>query len=507
MQLKFTNCFQRKAHNCLIFLYLFISIITAYSCQKNISINSFDDKVNESYDDLISIVNEKKQHLDDYMNQTKGLASSITNDEAMLSFFKVKKEYYDLSKDTIMPKEIVDQIEDLKQQVQDHYLKHYIQFYDILFIDTKGDIFYTIRKEADYHMNIFEGRLSNTTLSKKLKDMPSESFIDFQFYEISGEPSAFFIEPIFEKRKNIGWLVLQCSINKINNMLVSDNELGSTGEVVLVNRDHFMLTNSRFKVEPTILKQQLPAQNIESKFKEKKGLKAVIDYRGKEVHSAFDVFNVLGSEWLIIAKTDKNEIVNKYYLENKDILYPQIEKYLLKQVKYSKNRLSLNNEKVSVHMDEFHRGDTTKALFTQGVSTCTAVNFSYPGQFAYLAHISPYDAIYGELKTDIVNQVFKQISYFEITESKKNSLEFQIMTTQTRSLKELINTIIANGYFLSQIKIAYHSNASYGNMYCDIANKSTTINWYMPDESNSTVSQNYKNIEDLETIILKVAAQ
>ncbi|MBI9066901.1 MAG: cache domain-containing protein [Salinivirgaceae bacterium] len=420
-----------------------------------------------------------------------------------MSFFKVKKEYYELSKDTIIPDNIIKQIEVLKQNIQRHYLANYMSFYDILFIDKSGEIFYTIKKQGDYHKNIFKDELSKTNLSKKLLDNPKESFIDFQFYSISGEPSAFFIEPVFENGVNLGWIVMQCAINKINSMFISDN-MGLTGEVLIVNKDHFMLTNSRFKVEPTILKQQLPAENIESKFKEKHGKKVVIDYRGKEVYSVFDVFDFFGSEWLLISKIDKNELVSRYYKENRDLLYPMLEAYLKKAGKFSKVHLQKSDSILNVDMDEFSRGDTTKVIQTQGVSTCTAVNFLFPWRFSYLAHISPYDVIYNEKRTDITSQVFKHISYFEITESEKDELEFQIMSTQLRSLKKLIDVIIDKGHFLSQIKFMCNEDAEYGNFFCDIAGNTTVVNWELNSTNNSVASQNFNEVDNLETILLKM---
>ncbi len=287
-------------------------------------------------------------------------------------------------------------------------------------------------------------------------------------------------------------------------MFISDNNLGLTGEVLIVNKDHFMLTNSRFIVEPTILKQQLPAENIESKFKEKHGKKIVIDYRGKEVYSVFDVFNFFGSEWLLISKIDKNELVSRYYKENRDLLYPMLEAYLKKAGQFSKARFQKSDSILNVDMDEFARGDTTKLIQTQGVSTCTAVNFLFPEHFSYLAHISPYDVIYNEKRTDITSQVFKHISYFEITESEKDKLEFQIMSTQQKSLKNLIDIIIDKGYFLSQIKFMCNENAKYGNIYCDIAGSNTIVNWELNNNEDSVVSQNFNELDNLETILLKM---
>jgi len=433
------------------------------------------------------------------MSYIEKIAKLIKNDQAMIAFFNAKKKYYYLIKDTTLPPEIHLEIHKLKQNIQSHYLQNYLCFYDILFIDTQGEIFYTIRKQKDYHKNIFDKEFSSTILSQKLMKHPRESFVDFQFYEISGEPSAFFIEPVFNNSIPIGWFVLQCSTNKINDIFANDNNLGSTGEVLLVNKNHFLLTDSRFRVEPTILKQELPSENIISKFNEKKGFKSVIDYRNKEVVSAFEVFNFFESEWLIIAKKDREEIETELYEKRKDTILKQITyKITNTEYPYLDSIPNITCEKKLVDMDEFRRTDDSTMLYTQGISTCTAISVIYPHHFAYLAHISPFDKIYNENRTDILKKLFKKISYFEITESEKENIQFSIACSQTKSLARTIQKIIDEGYFLSQIKVSFSPYAEYGNMYCTAKGRVYT-EWilygkpYIYDYSDINTIDKFKN--------------
>lgn len=476
-----------------IIFYFSLSILAAvqFGCETKtnrncIEKNSFDH--DSTHTMLQKALTERKNQLIDYIAQINKIAQQTKDDKAMISFFKAKKEYYYLRQSTTLPSEIHQNITKLKENIQTHYLHNYLHFYDILFIDTQGEIFYTIRKQKDYHKNIFKDEFAKTTLSDKLQNNPGESFVDFQFYEISGEPSAFFIEPIFENSKPIGWFVLQCSTNKINEIFTIDEKLGSTSEVLLVNENHLLLTNSRFKVEPTVLKQELPSDNIASKFKEKKGFKNVIDYRNKEVVSAFEVFSFLNSQWLIIAKKDKDEIVTEFYSNNREKTLNEITHKILNTeypiydtIPYPRNTLK------RVDMDEYNRTSDTTILYTQGISTCTAISAIYPGNFAYLAHISPYDKIYNESRTDITRTILKKIAYFEVTESEKEKIQFLIACTQTTALPALIKKITDEGYFLSQIKIACSPYAEYGNMYCSndgnayiewIINKKSYINNY-----------------------------
>ena len=96
------------------------------------------------------------------------------------------------------------------------YVKKYYDFYDILFIDVSGYIFYTVRRESDYRDNIFYGRIANTKLAKSLMAKPGIKFVDYDYYSPSKEAAAFFVTLVKENVKNIGWIIFQYSMNSIN---------------------------------------------------------------------------------------------------------------------------------------------------------------------------------------------------------------------------------------------------------------------------------------------------
>jgi len=462
------------------YILIYLLLILVCSCNKKGIYNHFEEK---KYQQLESIVLDTKTSLANYLNATKEHARSICTDDVMTSFFLAKRDYYSLKKDTVLPASIEYEVTELKKKIQHYYLLHYLNFYDILFIDTTGDIFYTIRKQENYHKNLFKGKLAKTSLSANLKEKNGESYIDFDFYNMSAEPSAFFIEPLTRNNKTEGWFVLQCSIKKINRIFKRNEHLGATGEALLVNKNHYLLTDSRFNVKSTILKQRLPKENIESKFMEEKGRKKVVDYRGKEVISAFDTFNFFGKEWLIIAKIDSDEIRSNYYLEFEETQYP----YLLGKILEIDNEydqgFSTDKKYIAVEMDEFARAENGQILFTQGVSTCTALIASFPGKFSYMAHISPYDAIYNQTKTDITDNMLKEISYFDITRAEKEKMKFEIVLTQPLALRQAIHKLLSEGFFLSQITVLCNANAEYANIYYDTEANCSNVNWKVSNAS------------------------
>lgn len=489
------------SHNRSFLFVTLLILLLASACNDTGSYQEYENKV---YNNLENILEEKKSNLINYLDDTRELAVQAKEDQTMREFFKTKKEFYYLMKEKAVPQSLIDEIEKLKYNIQQYYIMNYLHFYDILFIDTQGEIFYTIRKEADYHKNIFSGQLAETALSKKIKNFPKESFVDFQFYEISGEPSAFFIEPVLEKNQTLGWMVMQCSVNKINKLFGTSKNLGITGEALLVNRNHYLLTNSRFMAEPTILKQRLPDENIEIKFREKKGKKQVIDYRGNNVISVFEVFEYFSSEWLIISKIDESEILTQFYARNQDDLFPILEKAIRHTPNhYEKtHKPECNNSHIYVDMDEYQRSDPSGILNTQGVSTCTGILVTLPGKFSYMAHVSPKDYIYNETRTDLVSEMMKQITYFEIPESRKPDIRFYITSTQLNSLKTLLELLISRGYKLDQIKFFYNPLALYGNFHSNCKDSSVYVDWKV-ENSNKILHQDEASVLNLHQLLHK----
>lgn len=441
----------------------------------------------------------KKNQLEKYLLDLQVAARGISQDSMMRKFFHIKKQYYTMSKQSAPPEKMVQLISRFKKQIQEHYILNYSEFYDILMVSNEGEVFYTIRKQDDYHKNLFGSDLKNTSLAKRLANNTSESFVDFQHYEISGEPSAFFVEPIIDDGKEEGWIVSQSAVNRINSLFARHEGIGETGEVILVNKDHYMLTNSRFKPGSSILIQKLADENISEKFKEEKGHKEVIDYRGFPVVSSFEVVDVFGSEWLIIAKMNKGEAISRTYMQNPELYQRRwLNNQRLHQAP-ADMYMDTNHsaELFEVDMDEFRREDGQAGLYTHGVATCTALLCYWPGKFAYLAHISPYDEIYGEKRTDVAGHVLRQIERFEVFPYQRPYMRFVIVSPKPEAFAALVQKILRAGYHLSQIHVAASPGSVYANIAYDLPGQKGWITWLPADETKKPV---LVNVDSLPTV-------
>ncbi|MCF8129587.1 MAG: cache domain-containing protein [Deltaproteobacteria bacterium] len=442
----------------------------------------------QTFQRLDKIRQDKKGQLYQYLEKITKNAHAISTDEFMLEFFHIKKKYYRLKKSSPPPKALKQLIEDLKKGVRSRYLQHYLSFYDILFVDGDGDIFHTIRRQADYHKNIFEGELAKTSLARQLTKHPGETFVDYEYYAVSDEPSAFLVEPVFKEGGLEGWFVLQCAINKINNMFTEEKNLGATGEVFLVNRHQYMLTESRFSKESSILNRHLSRENIEAKFREGSGHKIVTDYRGVRALTSFEVCNIGASEWLLIAKIDEAEIITEQYHKKRKELSSVMAESLTKQKPKPCAPMRIESKVVSVDMDEFRKVENNEMICTYGVSTCTALIVTFPGKFAYLGHISNLDVVYGGDSTDLIGHMFKRIKTFDIYAYERRKLVVSVVANHLDSIMNIIDKLIGQGILLSQIKFIY-ADSEYGNVLHDYSNNRTLVEWRMERENGAKRNQ------------------
>lgn len=419
----------------------------------------------------------------------------------MLGFFHLKNKYYQYQKTQTPPESLAQTIEDLKNKINKHYIRHYLSFYDILFINKHGDIFYTVRKQEDYHKNIFQGDLSKTALAQQLKQHPNETFVDYQYYSVSDEPSAFIVEPVLKEGVFEGWLVLQCAINKINNMFTQDKGLGATGEVFLVNKQNYMLTDSRFFGESSILKRHLSRENIESKFSERSGHKIVTDYRGFRALTSFDVCQIGNSEWLLIAKIDENEIITEQYKKKRETLAQNIIESLGKVTPRDCGMITPGPKLNVVDMDEFRKVTGGEMICTYGVSTCTAVIISYPDKFSYMGHISNLDRIYGGETTDLISHIFKQIKTFDIYKYELRKLRVTVIANHIESVMSTIDRLIEEGLFLSQIKFMHNHKAQYANVLHDYSNNHTFVEWLMDRNTGDKLRQCSLDVKTIDDVV------
>jgi len=451
--------------------------------------------------------NEKVEQLRRFCDYIHERVTCLRHDEALIEFFYVNLKYTDTVHNDSLPDKVHRRIEELRQDAIDYYANTYLCFYDLLFVDTSGFVFYTIRKESDYHANLLQDDPSFKHLTDVLRRCPQEeTFIDFHCYAPSQESAAFFVEPVRRKGEHIGWVIAQCAVNKVNSLFAGAQTLGATGETLLIDRGGYLLTESNFEGESTILKKRLDNKNIDAKFREKQGNKVVTDYRGCTALTSFEVLDFLGTQWLVVAKVDEAQIISEHFKQHRRYYMEVITKHIAScpatgdEIPGGK----IDKDHIRVDMDEFRRAGHGETLLTLGVSTCTAVIASYPGKFAYMAHVSPYDKAYGRDGTDLLGHIATKVKMYDIYKHERHAIRFIIVANHFDSLGRIVDKLVDEGFHLSQINVLYHPNAKSASIVkYDYSDDHTSVEWALAETDGVKIKQTDSDAYNLGAIVKK----
>ncbi len=443
-----------------------------------------------TFSKLESIRDEKKAKVTHYLDQQKAKGVQICQNNDIKNYFtKLHRLYRNQRYNGI-------EYALLEESISRLFVTELDKFYDILFIDSKGDIFFTVKKEDDFLGNIHEDRFDGVALYEKIRKtkVRETEFVDYEYYSVSDEPASFFISSVIEGDKVLGYFVLQLPINDINSILTDRRDLGRTGEVYLVNQKQLMITQSRFIDDNTIISKKIDTDAVRSALLEKRGNKIIEDYRNKRVFSSYDQFNYEGTEWIIIAEIDEDEVITEIYRGREKELFTKVTDYLADySYQNGKRKLfgqdgAVNKNGIKVDFKEFQKSKNSQLLYTEGVATCTAMTISYPGKFGYLLHITPTDGSYKNIGfmtrlllrdnyTDFVESVMKSINRYDILPCEKSLLQIGVVATHDASFKNIIHKLIANEVELSQIKVLLKKNSQKVDVVFDYENDKVWTQW------------------------------
>jgi len=174
-------------------------------------------------------------------------------------------------------------------------------YIDVLIADTEGKVVASSSKAL-----LQEGKsLSEIGLTKLDKD---ETFsMSPVFFSKIAQLHVFMIaSPIHDNNANVvGHGILEVDLRPIQALIEERSGLGQTGEVIIVDRDRRMLTQSRFSDAPTVLKSIPDHPALRRTFEEKKASAVYRDYRGISVVGVFRLLPEIGAA--LVAKIDESE--------------------------------------------------------------------------------------------------------------------------------------------------------------------------------------------------------
>ena len=188
-------------------------------------------------------------------------------------------------------------------------------FSSLAYINKEG-IFQIVTPNRGNHSSPLLG------LSYSQEKLPQEEYIsNVRIGQYSGVPIINFSFPIYDYDGNFQGLVLGGVRTSMLSPLLSENWVGETGEIRLVDQQGFMLTEPRFASlfrkegyftgSSAILNLKLSASALENINLGQSGKTTWIDRRGKKIISAYKSMPERG--WTLVGKIDEEEVTAPIY--------------------------------------------------------------------------------------------------------------------------------------------------------------------------------------------------
>lgn len=478
----------------LFFFFMFILPFFITSCRTTTE----SDPLKSQFSLLDEVVEKKKTELLYYLDMIEKSVSSIQENGPLIESFQHLNLVYNAYRDNAPISKFDRNIEDV---IIDVYMNRFMVFENIYFINTNGDVFYSLIKNKMTLGNVFKGPFATTNLSKMLRNNPNSYMVDFDTFP-DLDPAAFFIHPVYINSSLLGWCVFELGADRLDTIFSSTKQLGETGEVLLVNEKSVMLTEPHLSPELSTLKQHLSPENIETKFKLGKGHLEITDYRGYKALSSFEVVTYHKVRWLISAKKDVDEVLTQQFMEKPLSFYMEIRKRIQTRKISPIDGKSFPTSKNEVRLDQFKRISSFGDLYTHGVSTCTAILITLPEKFSYLAHISAYDVLYGGEKTDIIGNIFERIKMYEIPDYRLRELRIYIVTPHIQFDQNILRELVNQGLLLSQIFVAKNPAAKRGNVYYSIESNQGFIRWDL--ENGTSIIESMMSLIDVGSYLYEI---
>nr|WP_145344486.1 methyl-accepting chemotaxis protein [Roseibium hamelinense] len=187
---------------------------------------------------------------------------------------------------------------------------------DLMFVNTAGDVIYTVNKRADFARNLNEGEWQDTVAARvfnKALNGPSDAVhkADAARYPTAAdEPTGFLASPISVGSKTIGIALYQTPVIKISSLLGKYSGLGETGNVFFVNADAIAQNDSMRTPDVSEVGAQLfESQDVLSNLTGDAVFMEIPDFTGSRVYAAVVPFTFLGNSYALVVVQNVAEVL------------------------------------------------------------------------------------------------------------------------------------------------------------------------------------------------------
>ncbi len=267
-----------------------------------------DALLSRTFDQLISIRNEKTKRIESFFNERSKDLQNLINFEDVKKLVKLlnSENYY-----------AENQNKDRLESVYNDYIAGYLQannFYEKLILcNSANKTFQFDVKNKTLLFNKVDA-LDRSLLNEILTDnIKTDSLLLFEKKPIENQtnPTLIIADKTPDNNGGVVVVMLEVSMKPIDQIMFEDNPqngLGETGEAYIVGEDLLMRSSSRFQ-KNSVYSTVVNTEAVQLAFNDTIGKKKIIDYRNVLVLSSFGRIQHGRINWAILAEIDYTEAI------------------------------------------------------------------------------------------------------------------------------------------------------------------------------------------------------
>ncbi|GAX60494.1 methyl-accepting chemotaxis protein [Candidatus Scalindua japonica] len=198
-------------------------------------------------------------------------------------------------------------ISELYHPLMEYYLTDY-GYVNLYFVDTDGDVMYSIIREEFTGTNLLTGRYKQFSIGQIYANgLDGVAFEDYTWHEALEEFTSYFAAPVYDGQMLLGVLIIEIPFSHLDAIMTRREGLGETGEMYLVGDDSYMRSNSRFSEEPTVLQKEVDTIATREALDGIEGKRIIEDYRRIRVLSVYTPLDLKFVNWALLVEIDEEE--------------------------------------------------------------------------------------------------------------------------------------------------------------------------------------------------------
>ena len=289
---------------------IYVSIL-GFSCifaMGYVSINAADKILTKNaHEHLMSVQSMKKQQVEDFIqgkiNAVEALAKMPITIIGVNSLINYSKNEGIQNKD--FPSDVNIYSNSFLSYMNANNMDN------IIIAESKnGKIIYSAMSERGFETDLSQ---QSNMISKVWRSCLRSDIAIISDMESNGnkneKPSLFIGCNVIDNGEVIAVVIAEINSNEINNIVVSNNTMGESGETYIVGDDYLFRTDSKFSDKSTVLSQISKTKASERALSGQHGSDIINDFRGMEVLSSYEKLNIKGLNWAIITEIDEDEIM------------------------------------------------------------------------------------------------------------------------------------------------------------------------------------------------------